>query len=189
MPITMQGPWTITVKSKSAAFPQRFVVAGTTAGNGAHPGTVSAPPVHVTGAQWTIQSWCPRRPCSRTPGPRGLTVVGPATGRRYRFDGEGPWSMSTVWDAPSLAAVALDRIEVDRAPPRDRIVAGLQDDLAGDTHSQVPHFRALDRNSDSRIPTPSTPPLLVADGPLSATPNRSGPTRRARFPCLAPVPA
>lgn len=55
MTITMQGSWTVAVKSKSAAFPQRFVIAGALSGNGSHPGDVSAPPVHVTGSHWTIR--------------------------------------------------------------------------------------------------------------------------------------
>ena len=55
MTIAMQGSWTIAVKAKNAAFPQRFVVTGATSGNGSHPGVVSAPPVHVTGSHWTIR--------------------------------------------------------------------------------------------------------------------------------------
>jgi len=53
MIISMQGNWTVRVKSKDAAFPQRFVVSGATTGNGTHAGTVGAS-VAVTGAQWSI---------------------------------------------------------------------------------------------------------------------------------------
>lgn len=54
MPITMQGNWTITVKSKEAAFAQRFVVSGATTGNGTYAGDVGATPVNVTGRAWSI---------------------------------------------------------------------------------------------------------------------------------------
>lgn len=53
MIISMQGNWTVAVKSKNAAFPQRFVVQGATSGNGAHSGT-SGTSVNVTGTQWSI---------------------------------------------------------------------------------------------------------------------------------------
>lgn len=50
----MQGNWTISVKSKSAAFPQRFVVIGAATGNGAYTGDITTAPVYVTGNQWSI---------------------------------------------------------------------------------------------------------------------------------------
>jgi hypothetical protein len=53
MIISMQGEWTVSVKSKNAAFDQRFVINGATTGNGAHPGTPGTS-VTVTGAQWSI---------------------------------------------------------------------------------------------------------------------------------------
>ena len=53
MIIAMQGNWTVTVKSKSAAFPQRFVVQGATFGNGVKPGTPGTS-VFVIGTQWSI---------------------------------------------------------------------------------------------------------------------------------------
>ena len=53
MIISMQGNWTVRVKAKSAAFPQRFIISGATTGNGTHAGTVGTT-VAVTGAQWTI---------------------------------------------------------------------------------------------------------------------------------------
>lgn len=55
MSISMQGSWTISVKSKSAAFPQRFVVSGASTGNGNHPGNVGSPAVFVTGNSWNIR--------------------------------------------------------------------------------------------------------------------------------------
>lgn len=53
MIISMQGDWTVSVKSKSAAYSQRFVVQGAHTGNGVHSGTVGTS-VDVTGDQWTI---------------------------------------------------------------------------------------------------------------------------------------
>ena len=53
MIISIQGNWKVTVKSKSAAYPQRFVVQGATSGNGVHPG-VPGTFVNVTGSQWSI---------------------------------------------------------------------------------------------------------------------------------------
>lgn len=52
--ISMQGNWTISVKSKNAAFPQRFTVIGASSGNGTYNGVVVAPPVNVTGNHWLI---------------------------------------------------------------------------------------------------------------------------------------
>lgn len=49
MAIPMQGAWTVRVKSKSAAFPQRFIIAGADSGNGTYAGDVTTPPVFVTG--------------------------------------------------------------------------------------------------------------------------------------------
>jgi hypothetical protein len=54
MAINMQGPWTVRVKSKSAAFSQRFVVSGAASGNGTYAGDVSTAPVTVTGNAWAI---------------------------------------------------------------------------------------------------------------------------------------
>ncbi len=54
MLIPMQGNWTVSVKSKSAAFSQQFVINGATSGNGAHAGSVGTPSILITGAQWTI---------------------------------------------------------------------------------------------------------------------------------------
>ena len=55
MAIPMQGSWTVSVKSKSASFPQRFIVAGADSGNGTYAGEVATPAVPVTGANWRIQ--------------------------------------------------------------------------------------------------------------------------------------
>ena len=55
MAIPMQGSWTVSVKSKNAAFPQRFIIAGATSGNGTYVGDVATAPVVVTGANWRIQ--------------------------------------------------------------------------------------------------------------------------------------
>src|SRR5205809_1049753 len=54
MLLSMQGNWTVSVKTKNAAFMQQFVINGATSGNGAHSGSVGAPSVFVTGTQWTI---------------------------------------------------------------------------------------------------------------------------------------
>ena len=51
----MQGSWTVSVKSKSADFPQRFIIAGADIGNGTYVGAVTTPPVLVEGAHWRIQ--------------------------------------------------------------------------------------------------------------------------------------
>jgi len=53
MIIAMQGNWTVRVKSKSAAYSQRFIIIGATIGNGTHAGTVGTS-VNVTGDQWSI---------------------------------------------------------------------------------------------------------------------------------------
>ena len=54
MSINMQGSWTVAVKSKEAAFNQRFIISGASSGNGTYAGNVSTPAVFVTGAHWTI---------------------------------------------------------------------------------------------------------------------------------------
>src|SRR6185312_9689399 len=52
--ISMQGDWTIHVKAKEAAFPQRFIVSGATTGNGTYNATVGMTPIPVTGNLWSI---------------------------------------------------------------------------------------------------------------------------------------
>jgi hypothetical protein len=54
MLISMHGNWTISVKSKEAAYPQRFVISGAASGNGTHDVTATTPPVAVTGSQWSL---------------------------------------------------------------------------------------------------------------------------------------
>ncbi|XZF12509.1 hypothetical protein ACTHGU_12010 [Chitinophagaceae bacterium MMS25-I14] len=54
MLITMQGTWTIKVKARYAAFPQRFIVSGAASGNGTYLANEKLSPVTVTGRQWTI---------------------------------------------------------------------------------------------------------------------------------------
>ena len=55
MAISMQGAWTVSVQSKSAALPQRFVVEGAASGNGTYAGEVATPSVFVTGNSWSIR--------------------------------------------------------------------------------------------------------------------------------------
>jgi hypothetical protein len=54
MSLAMQGSWTVSVKSKSAAAPQRFTITGATGGNGTHVVSASTPAVAVTGPNWRI---------------------------------------------------------------------------------------------------------------------------------------
>ena len=54
MPITMQGNWAVSVKSKSASFKQRFIIKGSDSVDGTYAGETTTPLVNVTGAQWTI---------------------------------------------------------------------------------------------------------------------------------------
>jgi hypothetical protein len=49
----MQGNWNVTVKSKNAAWQQRFIIQGASSGNGVHQGTPGTT-VNVTGVQWSI---------------------------------------------------------------------------------------------------------------------------------------
>ncbi len=54
MSLVMQGSWTVSVKSKNAAFPQRFTISGASSGNGAHVVSGSTAPVLVTGPSWML---------------------------------------------------------------------------------------------------------------------------------------
>jgi hypothetical protein len=76
MSITMQGAWTVSVKSKSAAFPQRFVIHGSANGaDGIYDGVTGTPPVFVTGAQWSITiQHNPTGPTPWTPSAERLTT-------------------------------------------------------------------------------------------------------------------
>jgi len=53
MIISMQGNWTVSVKTKKAGYDQQFVVMGADTQNGTHPGVVGTS-VYVTGTQWSI---------------------------------------------------------------------------------------------------------------------------------------
>jgi hypothetical protein len=56
MAVSMQGTWTVSVKSKEAgSTPQRFIIAGAATGNGTYTGDTSTPHVHVTGVAWSIE--------------------------------------------------------------------------------------------------------------------------------------
>lgn len=50
----MQGNWTVRVKSRSATYPQRFIITGATSGNGIYNGVTTTPEVNVTGTLWSI---------------------------------------------------------------------------------------------------------------------------------------
>ena len=52
MPLIMHGNWTVSIKEKNAAFPQRFIISGASSGTG----TYNAPhaPVYVTGSTWSV---------------------------------------------------------------------------------------------------------------------------------------
>ena len=55
MAITMQGSWTVRVKSKEAASSQRFQISGSdNFTDGTYVGIVSTAPIFVSGAQWSI---------------------------------------------------------------------------------------------------------------------------------------
>jgi len=54
MSITLQGSWTVSVKSKDATYPQRFVISGSDSADGTYDGIVGSPSVHVSGSQWTL---------------------------------------------------------------------------------------------------------------------------------------
>ena len=74
----------IRVKSKSAAFAQRFVISGAATGNGTYNGVVGTPHVHVTGDNWVID-------IQNDPGsgyvPSDMQIKFPtSSGGWYRFD-------------------------------------------------------------------------------------------------------
>ncbi len=59
MAIALQGTWNVSVKAKNAAWPQRFVIEGSSNGkDGTYGGTTGAADILVTGDQWgvTIQN-------------------------------------------------------------------------------------------------------------------------------------
>lgn len=84
MAIPMQGSWTISVKSKDAAFSQRFVIAGADSGNGTYVGEVGTPAISVIGDNWRIQ-------IQNNPGSGFVNSVEQvkfptASGLQYQFD-------------------------------------------------------------------------------------------------------
>jgi hypothetical protein len=85
MSITMQGPWTVSVKSVEAGEPaQRFIISGAATGNGTYAGNTSTPPVHVTGANWVITVQIQKNAQWITEHDR---ITFPAlSGGQYRFD-------------------------------------------------------------------------------------------------------
>ena len=54
MIISMQGNWTISVKSIEAAFAQKYIVTGASSGNGTYDAVINSDSVTVTGTQWSI---------------------------------------------------------------------------------------------------------------------------------------
>ncbi len=86
MTITMQGAWTVAVKSKDAAFAQRFVIQGSAGSDGIYGGTVGSPAVAVTGDQWSITiQHNPTGPAGWTPSAERLTWPVQVAGQ-VRFD-------------------------------------------------------------------------------------------------------
>lgn len=51
----MQNSWTVSVKSKSASYAQRFIITGADTGNGTYEGKTTTPPVFVSGDNWAIK--------------------------------------------------------------------------------------------------------------------------------------
>ncbi len=82
MAITMQGSWTVKVKSKSAAFSQRFVIKGSDNADGIYEGVPETEPVYVIGAQWTISViHQPGRGAEWTPSAEHLTTPARSQGK------------------------------------------------------------------------------------------------------------
>ena len=82
MSLVMQGQWTVSVKSKEAAAPQRFTIAGAASGNGTHVVSGAVAPVPVNGASWTIAidsqvngNWVPSVMRFKTPVAFGAQVL------------------------------------------------------------------------------------------------------------------
>jgi len=53
MIVSMQGNWTVKVKSKNAAYAQRFIISGAASGNGTYNGVAGTSAI-VNGNQWTV---------------------------------------------------------------------------------------------------------------------------------------
>jgi hypothetical protein len=54
MIVSMQGNWSVSVKTKQAAYPQRYIVTGALTGNGIYDAVNDMESVQVKGNQWTI---------------------------------------------------------------------------------------------------------------------------------------
>lgn len=87
MAIPMQGAWTVSVKQKSAAFPQRFIVSGATSGNGTYAGDPATAPVFVTGDHWSIT--LQNNPGSGWIDSQDQIKFPTVSSGQYRFDIEG----------------------------------------------------------------------------------------------------
>lgn len=93
MTINMQGAWTIKVIGKSAAYPQRFRIAGAITGNGDYDGTMDFS-VFVNGPAWgvTIES-APSGPTSWTPSAVRMTS--------FQTGADGTFSFRLTSDDPA----------------------------------------------------------------------------------------
>ena len=83
MPFIMHGNWTVAIKEKHAAFPQRFIISGATNGNG----TYEAPhaPVYVTGDVWSVR--IQSKPGASAWADSEYQITFPTTsGGQYHFD-------------------------------------------------------------------------------------------------------
>lgn len=87
MTIGMQGSWTISVKSKSAAWAQRFRIQGSSNGvDGVYAGETSTSAVFVTGDQWGVTiEHNPAGPVSWTPSRHKLANFN-VSGGQFHFD-------------------------------------------------------------------------------------------------------
>ena len=87
MTIGMQGSWTISVKSKSAAWAQRFRIQGSSNGvDGVYAGETSTSAIFVTGDQWGVTiEHNPAGPVSWTPSRHKLANFN-VSGGQFHFD-------------------------------------------------------------------------------------------------------
>jgi hypothetical protein len=83
MPLIMHGNWTVAVKEKHAAFPQRFIISGAASGNG----TYLAPhaPVPVAGGTWSVRIQSDPGGSSWADSEYQITFPSKSAGQ-YRFD-------------------------------------------------------------------------------------------------------
>jgi 16S rRNA (cytidine1402-2'-O)-methyltransferase len=75
MAINMQGSWTVRVKSKSAAFAQRFVISGASSGNGTYAGNTGTPAVADPGARLAREARDHGIAVVPVPGPSAITAA------------------------------------------------------------------------------------------------------------------